>query len=94
MAAVEVREDQKMNPRAEGDPSFADIHSDHHGSWVPFVDLNDTAYACDYCHVTLNRANASAGVVGPEYVEILVRENHWILKRVLHRRLVKDRWDK
>lgn len=72
--------------------SFAEIHDDHHGTWVPFDDLGDTRYACDYCNVTLARANASAGVVGSAYVEILVREDHWILKRVRHRKLMKDRW--
>ena len=74
------------------DLSFAEIHRDHRGSWVPFDDLKDISFACDYCRGTLNRANASAGVVGSAYVEILVREDHWILKRVLHRKLVKDRY--
>ena len=73
------------------------IHGDYHGHWIPYDDViskftwDNTS--CRHCRGVLAIATSYARSFGPELIEVLVRDNHLILKRAISKRRVPIRDD-
>jgi len=63
------------------------IHGDYHGHWVPYFEVTyrytwDNT-SCPSCRRILAQAISYADSFGDERIQVLVRDNHLILKRVI-----------
>ena len=71
------------------------IHSDYHGHWDAYfwVLYRFQNTSCPKCQSTLAEATSCADSFGDEHVQVLVHDNHLILKRVISQRRIPSEDD-